>query len=147
MYPYKAIKINGKKIDQHRLIAETKAGKKLGFDTVVHHEDENPRNNADDNLKVMSRSKHAILHNTGRKLSQSTKDAMRVAHQEIRTGAKLSVTQVESIVTGLKTGLSAYQLADLYNVTPKTIYNIKNGKKWGWLFKNKKPLAAETTNG
>lgn len=46
----------------HRRIAESIFGRKLSSDEVVHHLDEDPRNNDLENLVVMSRSMHAKLH-------------------------------------------------------------------------------------
>lgn len=62
MYPYKAIKVNGKKIDEHRYLMEKKIGRKLGFNEIVHHEDDNKRNNELDNLKLTTRSEHSRYH-------------------------------------------------------------------------------------
>ena len=47
---------------QHRLIAEDVLGRILGFNEVVHHVDEDPKNNSLDNLWVMSRKNHGNLH-------------------------------------------------------------------------------------
>lgn len=37
MNKYKALKINGKKIDEHRLIMEKILGRKLQRNEVIHH--------------------------------------------------------------------------------------------------------------
>lgn len=47
---------------EHQLIAARVLGRKLRPSEVVHHVDMNPRNNAIDNLMVMSRSTHGKLH-------------------------------------------------------------------------------------
>ncbi len=58
---YKKIKLkDGSTIDEHRLIAGVS-----GFDNVVHHIDEDIRNNSPDNLEIMSRSEHCKLHGFG----------------------------------------------------------------------------------
>jgi len=62
MYRYRALKRNGRRIDEHRLLA---GAADSGPDTVVHHRDNDPRNNAIDNLAILSRSEHAILHGLG----------------------------------------------------------------------------------
>lgn len=46
----------------HRHIAENIIGRKLSYNEVVHHVDENPKNNKLDNLWVMSRFLHGKLH-------------------------------------------------------------------------------------
>lgn len=48
--------------NEHRIIAEKILGKKLDYNMVVHHVDENPRNNSIENLWVMSRHLHGKLH-------------------------------------------------------------------------------------
>lgn len=46
----------------HRKLAETFLGRKLTCHEVVHHIDDNPKNNKLDNLLVMTRSDHVKLH-------------------------------------------------------------------------------------
>ena len=62
MYRYKALKIKGRRIDEHRLVSNVIDA---GYNTVVHHKDGNPRNNNADNLEVMTRSEHAKQHGLG----------------------------------------------------------------------------------
>lgn len=52
---------DGSTIDEHRLIVNVK-----GFDTVVHHKNGDKSDNRIENLDVMSRSEHSILHGLGR---------------------------------------------------------------------------------
>ena len=44
---------------------------------------------------------------------------------------KLTEAQVREIRNSDKTGV---ELAEIYNVTIQTIYNIKNRKSWSWLY-------------
>jgi len=46
----------------HRRLAEKMLGRKLTAHEVVHHMDDNPKNNALNNLLVLSRSNHGKLH-------------------------------------------------------------------------------------
>lgn len=48
--------------DEHRVIAENLLGRKLTYNEVVHHIDENPLNNDLKNLLIMSRHHHGRLH-------------------------------------------------------------------------------------
>lgn len=59
---YAGIKIDKKKYDVHRVIADAT---ELGFDMVVHHIDGDRRNNDPSNLVVMSRADHCRLHGFG----------------------------------------------------------------------------------
>jgi hypothetical protein len=48
---------------EHRVIAEKILGYKLSYNMVVHHIDDNPKNNDISNLMVMDRRTHIRLHN------------------------------------------------------------------------------------
>jgi hypothetical protein len=53
-------KVNGK--HQHRVVMEKIIGRPLTSDEIVHHKDGNKRNNAPDNLEVMTRKEHIREH-------------------------------------------------------------------------------------
>jgi hypothetical protein len=59
---YKMSYRSGKTDREHRFIAEEMIGRKLKQNEVVHHIDGNKRNNAENNLVVMTRSEHAHIH-------------------------------------------------------------------------------------
>ena len=54
------INVGGK--NEHRSIAEKILGYKLSYNMVVHHVDDNPKNNEVGNLMVMDRRTHGRLH-------------------------------------------------------------------------------------
>lgn len=60
-------KKNGKKIQkyEHRIVAEKMLGRPLKKNEIVHHKDENKRNNSPDNIVVMTRRDHMKEHHTG----------------------------------------------------------------------------------
>ena len=60
---YKSKKVNGKKIDEHRLVMEENLGRKLELSEVVHHIDGDKSNNDLDNLQLFpSRCDHTKHH-------------------------------------------------------------------------------------
>lgn len=56
---------------QHRVVMERILGRKLNDDEIVHHIDENKKNNNPKNLQVMTQSQHARLHFTKHKVVSS----------------------------------------------------------------------------
>lgn len=65
MNKYKAIKVNGKKVDEHRYIMEQHIGRKLNRNEVVHHKNGKKNDNDIENLEVMDLSEHTRKHRTG----------------------------------------------------------------------------------
>jgi HNH endonuclease len=57
-HTYKYITVNGKRIREHRHIMQQYLGRKLESWEHIHHIDNNPLNNAIDNLVVLSNSEH-----------------------------------------------------------------------------------------
>ena len=64
---YKKVSVDGNDIYEHRYLIEQKLGRKLESWEVVHHTDEDPENNALENLKLLSRSKHSRDHQLGQR--------------------------------------------------------------------------------
>lgn len=54
--------INGKQIDEARLIMERHLNRSLLSSELVHHKDGNPLNNELDNLEIVNRSEHKNRH-------------------------------------------------------------------------------------
>jgi DNA-binding transcriptional regulator YiaG len=129
MSNYKAIRVNGKKIDEHRYVMEQYLGRKLSRDEVVHHKDGNKENNDIENLELMSLSEHSRQHMLGNAPSEETKQKL----SEASTGRqsanrKLSDNQVEQIRELHNEGVSNRKIARIFNVNHQTINDLINGK-------------------
>jgi hypothetical protein len=61
-YPYKQAKVNGRKIDEHRLKVEKLIGRKLKRFEFVHHINEDKRDNRIENLEIVTPALHAVRH-------------------------------------------------------------------------------------
>lgn len=57
---HRYVKFNGR--HEHRVMAEVKLGRPLMRGEIVHHKDDNGKNNHPDNLDIITQSKHIKLH-------------------------------------------------------------------------------------
>ena len=60
--PYRRVRVNGKAVPEHRLIAEEVLGRPLRPDEVVHHLNMDKTDNRRCNLLICSTSYHKYLH-------------------------------------------------------------------------------------
>lgn len=61
-YKRPTIYINGKQLLVSRVVMSKKIGRPLSHQELVHHEDENPFNNNESNLKIVTRAEHKRIH-------------------------------------------------------------------------------------
>lgn len=60
---YALVWVDGAYVLEHRYVVEQRIGRKLRPEEVVHHIDENPGNNADDNLELLpNQTEHQKRH-------------------------------------------------------------------------------------
>jgi DNA invertase Pin-like site-specific DNA recombinase len=128
MSSYKAIKVNGKKMDEHRYIMEQYLGRPLLRDEVVHHKDGDKTNNDIENLELMSLSERSRQHQLGSIKSEETKQKL----SEISTGhkapnRKFNDDQVEQIKELHNSGISNRKIAKMFGVSHQTINDLING--------------------
>lgn len=122
---YKTIQINGKQVRLHRYVMEQKLGRKLLFNEIVHHKDENKHNNNIDNLELVSRSIHKKIHY---EIGEKTR---------FKTIHDIDI----NIITEMYKTMSIEKISIYFNVAIGTIYNkmkknnIKTNKR-GYSFKN-----------
>lgn len=132
---YKAIKINGVKRDQHRYLMEQYLGRTLTSSEVVHHRNENKRDNRLENLQVMTRAEHARLHQTGHVYSEEIRRARseRMTGQPNLACRKLSDSDVRYIKNNYIPGDSEYGLRAMsqrFNISHSQLSHIVNGKSY-----------------
>ena len=116
--------------DEHRLVVEKDLGRKLEFNEVVHHIDNNKRNNELSNLEVINRCTHSKLHMTGTVQSESSKEKNRVYGKENPPASAKLKDHIVSIKEDLNSGIKAAEIARKHNVHPSQISRIVNGKQW-----------------
>ena len=61
-YPYRHRQVNGRLIDEHRLVMEQHLGRRLGRFELVHHINGNKKDNRLTNLQVVTPKEHAQEH-------------------------------------------------------------------------------------
>lgn len=76
---YKAVKVNGVKHDYHRWLMERELGRKLDSNEIVHHKNEDKRDNDLSNLEILTRSEHARLHAKPPYFSEEARERARQA--------------------------------------------------------------------
>lgn len=150
-----------KNIQIHTLVYETFHNNKLKSNECVHHKDENKENNYLENLEKMIKLHHNRFHMSGiknywfgkkrssetcKKLSESKKGKNnpnfgKITSKEIKKKMinnnkyyKLSEKLVIEIkLLFIENKLKIKEIAKLYNVSSKTIYDIKNKKRWSFV--------------
>lgn len=127
---YKALKVNGKKVDEHRYIMEQILGRKLRRDEVVHHKNGNRYDNRPENLEVMRLSDHSRKHMSGVSKSDKTKEKLSSALKGRRVHSKFTEEDIQYIRVSADNGASPKELAAQYNVYPSTIYRILSHKSY-----------------
>lgn len=75
-YKYKALKINGKRIDEHRHVMQLHLGRKLLTTEIVRHYDGNTRNNVIENMYVINKNEQIKDQIKKGEVSQQIKDAL-----------------------------------------------------------------------
>jgi hypothetical protein len=131
---YKKLKLaDGSTIDAHRFIMEQHLGRKLTFNEIVHHIDEDKTNNALDNLEIMTRAEHSRLHmihswNADREKRLSTLSRLPRNRGSDAPSAKLTREEVIEIRRVLAQSTESLRaLGHRYGVAKIAISRIRDG--------------------
>ena len=130
---YKAIKVNGKKMDEHRYIMEVQLGRPLTRDEVVHHKNGDKTDNRIENLEITSNSEHSRLHTKGKTMPEETKEKIRKSQRGHRYNCAFSDEQVREIRKLSADGVSQRKIAKRYGVDHSTIWRVLSGRGYAWV--------------
>ena len=137
MTRYRAVKVNGTKHDEHRFIMEQHLGRKLDSNELVHHINENKRDNRIENLEVISRSEHSRMHRKGKTMPEHTRkaisEALKGKSRSNISARKLSdedVARIRSCYIPRSKEYGSRALAKKYGVGKTTIHSIVHHKSY-----------------
>lgn len=136
----KIITPDGRCMDEHRYVMEQHLGRRLVSTEIVHHINEDPRDNRIENLEITSRREHAQHHlkaKPGRPLSAMERAAIALRCTGEQTHFhKLTEAEVVQIRRLRAQGATCRELAVQFNVHSSTISRACTGKHW-WCLQEK----------
>lgn len=148
MSKYKTKKVNGKSMAIHRYIMEQHIGRKLKTNEYVHHKNGKWYDNRIENLEIVSPKIHSIHHNQKYPIEKQcivckqifephptkrkrAKTCSRECFRKLISNMKQKITdkQVIEIYEFYKNKkYTQVQLAEKYNITQATIWNILHNR-------------------
>jgi len=126
---YKTIQVDRKQVRLHRYLMEQKIGRKLGYNEIVHHLDEDIWNNDLSNLEIVSRANHILIHPEirAKSIEANTKYFIQKGLlYELFAVKRLTLKEISN-ETGLSETLLFYYIKK-YGIA-RAVINCKCGKK------------------
>jgi len=122
----------------HREAMEKKLGRKLKPGEVVHHKDENKRNNDPNNLELKTESTHGKYHYNKQsdqwkfnfKNSNPTGIGLKHFKGSKHPNSKLTEDRIVILKTKLNENNTRTSLAKEFGIDRKTVRDIRDGKSW-----------------
>lgn len=126
MNKYKAIKVNGKKVDEHRYLMELHLGRKLKRTELVHHINGDKSDNRIENLQLMSVKQHIKEHG----FCNLTDAQRRENGLKALSNAVLTEKDIPEIRQLLTEGVTCTSIGKQFGVKHNTICAIKHNRTW-----------------
>ena len=130
MTEYKAVKVGGRKMDEHRAVVEAEIGRRLRRDEIVHHINGDKRDNRLSNLVIMDLAEHSRLHMAGRTVPEETKKRISRSLVGNRNARVLSVEDVAEIKRLRELGMSFPKIAAIIGTNKWTVGKIARGQTY-----------------
>lgn len=121
---YKGIVRNGIKRDEHRIIMESFLGRNLNRHEVVHHINENKKDNRLENLQLMSLSEHSRMHMKNNVPSLEARANMSKSSSIVRKKKKISEKQVWEAMLLLNQNETQRSVALKYGISHQTLMRV-----------------------
>lgn len=118
-------------IFQHRVVMERHIGRKLRDDELVHHLDENKKNNDIKNLEIGLWGEHTKEHHKGTKRTGIALENLRKSFGNRKT-AVLTKKLIVSIKERHKNGESQLSISKDLSFSPMTINRAVHMKEWDY---------------
>ena len=134
MNKYKAIKVDGHKIDEHRYIMEQHIGRKLLRNEVVHHKNGNKSDNRLSNLIIMDLKDHGRMHLSGRAMSLAQRVKTQNSQRANCFNAHTMVTK--EIITEVRKMIgttSQRAIAQTFGLSIWAVSRIATGKSFNYI--------------
>lgn len=126
-YPGK--KYRDKYCYEHHLVWWQITGNIISEKEVIHHINENKRDNRFENLELLNKKVHTSNHS--KNMSKETKLRISKSVRGNNNGqSKLSLEKVKEIHKYIEMGYSQRQISKIFNVSHTTIGNIHRGECW-----------------